>query len=466
MHRFLHGWFFLISLHIISGKYDRTNDLFDFYAGSPQGLPVVAFLKAVFKTPSFPPSLHVIYVGDCADFVAEDVGQILMIGIVSYQCLLSDEDVDTCRYSLQADDRDLDFVRDGSCSRAIASRSQVVEVSPSSNIPQQSATSILLIPFHCGCNDFLHPSRVIMQLLQDLGSVALSGMVFGFNCKNPDFVSLLSDEIDAQLRIREPFFADHGAPWTMQIGHCDWTGSDLHSPNSKLPASPHTGNCSGKGSPNVLVTVFDTQMLLRLSPCFMSAISPKVSLSPRNGSVIYCDTPFPFFSSWLHHSKLQPLEISHRFNAGTLEFRSPYLTWSPSVLLQFSQEGTTVLFKCSDILPSAPLLVHLEANFELFSTIDDLDGGNLTFLYTLATPCAMPYAQISDHYRTALHHAAIFTWDESNSIQPPVLRVCANQFERQCFIIQFLEISLFSRSAKLTSLVNCDSKPLLSYHVV
>jgi hypothetical protein len=423
MHRFLLGWLFLISLHIVSGKYDRTNDLYDFYAGNPQGLPIVPFLKAVFKSPFFPPSLHVIYVGDCADFVAEDVGQILMIGIVSYQCLLSDEDVDTCRYSLQADDRDLDFVRDGSCSHAIASRSQVVEVLPSSNMPEQSATSILLIPFHCGCNDFLHPSRVIMQLLQNLDSVALSGMVFGFNCKNPDFVSLLSDDIDAQLRTRIPFFVDHGAPWTMRIGQCDCTGSDLHSPNSKLPASPHTGKYSG----NVVVTVFDTQMLPRLSPCFTSAISPKVSLSPRNGSVIYCDTPFPFFSSWLHHSKLQPLEISHRFNAGILEFRSPYLTSSPSILLQFSQESTTVLFKCSDILPSAPLLVHLEANFELFSTIDDLDGGNLTFLYTLATPCAMPYAQIPHHYRTALLHAAIFTWDESNSTQPPVLHVHANQ---------------------------------------
>jgi hypothetical protein len=432
MHQLFLAFFLFISLHIVSGKYDRTNDLYDFYAGNPQGLPVVAFLEAVFKLPSFPPSLHVIYVGDCADFVAEDAGQILSIGIVSYQCLDSDEDVDTCRYSLQADDRDLDFMRDSSCSNAIVSRSQVVEVLPSSNVPEQSATSILLLPFHCGCNDFLHPSRVTMQLLQDLdrSGVTLSGMVFGFNCKNPDFVSLFSDEIDTQLRIREPFFVDHGAPWTMRIGQCDWTGRDLHSPDSKLPASPRTENCSGKGSPNVLVTVFDIQMLTRLSSCFTSAVSPKVSLHPRNGSAMYCDTPLPFLSSWLHHSKLQPLASSHRFNAGILEFRSPYLTSSPSFLLQFSQESTTVLLKCSDILPSAPLLVHLEASFELFSTIDDLDGGNLTFLYTLATPCAMPHAQIPYHYRTALHDAAIFTWDESNSsIQPPVLRVRVNQSE-------------------------------------
>jgi hypothetical protein len=68
-------------------------------------------------------------------------------------------------------------------------------------------------------------------------------------------------------------------------------------------------------------------------------------------------------------------------------------------------------------------LVHLEANFEVFSTNDDFDGENYNLLYTLATPCSMPPAQIPDHIRAALHDAAVFTWNETNSIRPPILHV-------------------------------------------
>jgi hypothetical protein len=111
--RFLCVSIILLSLHNVGGKYDRTNDLHDFYASNPQGLPVFSVLKALMSPSPVPPSLHVVYVGDCADFADEDERlRSLPKTVISYQCLHNDEDVDTCRYSLQADDRDLDFVRD------------------------------------------------------------------------------------------------------------------------------------------------------------------------------------------------------------------------------------------------------------------------------------------------------------------------------------------------------------------
>ena len=68
-------------------------------------------------------------------------------------------------------------------------------------------------------------------------------------------------------------------------------------------------------------------------------------------------------------------------------------------------------------------MVPLEANFESFSADDDFDGINYSLLFTLATPCSMPPSHIPDHIRAALHDAAVFTWDETNSTQPPVLHV-------------------------------------------
>lgn len=432
--RLLLRFIYLLSLQIVCSKYDRTNDLFDFYAGNPLGLRVFSVLKTVISPMppmQLPSSLHVIYAGDCADF-DEDM-RAWPISMFSYQCLRNDEDIDTCRYSLQADDRDLDFVRDTSCANAIISRSEVVAVSSSSNAPDQGVTRILLIPFHCGCHDTLHPVRVAMQVLYEFERRhgAFPALIFAFNCDVPGSISLISSRIDAQLRRDLPFIADHASPWLMLSGHCDWAAQDLGILESNQPAkNHHTGNCSEQGiqsHPNALATIFDAQMLRLLSPCCMHAIEPKLSLSPSNGSVIYCDVPFPMKFSWLHHSELQPLAFSHRFNAGILEFRSRYLTTENTFRLQLSQETTTVLLKCSDVDPHAPLLVPLEVYFESFSTSDDVDGDKYKLSYTLATPCSMPLAHIPAQHLAALRDAAIFTWDESDGSTrpPPVLHVCS-----------------------------------------
>ena len=420
---FVCGCLMLLSLHIICGKYARTDDLFDFYAGNPQGLHVFSLLKAVVLPSLSPPALHIIYVGDCADLFAEDTTESWLTAAISYQCLINDEDIDTCRYSLQADDRDLDYVRDNSCANAVLSRSQVVNPSPSLAVPVQSVPSIILIPFHCGCHDFAHPLQVATELLTS--SSELQALVFAFNCKNPNSISLLSARIDTNLRKLHPFLYDDAAPWTTLIGHCDWNIRNFDLLEAKMPTQVPGGNCSKESTlnqQNVLAVAFGMQMLPHLSPC-LSALNPQLSLSPLNGSIIYCDVPFPVKFSWLHHSAWQPLAHSHRFNAGILDFKGAHLGLTTSVRLGLSGQHETVLLKCSDVLPSAPLLVHLDANFEVFSTNDDFDGENYNLLYTLATPCSMPPAQIPDHIRAALHDAAIFTWNETNSIRPPILHV-------------------------------------------
>jgi hypothetical protein len=415
-----------------------------------------------------PSSLHVIYVGDCADFV-DDAVQSWSVTAVSYRCLTNDEDIDTCRYSLHADDRDLDFVRDvrrssaffilclsvtfkqANCVDAMTSRSEVVNVSPSPNTPDSSAIRVLLIPVHCGCHDVMHLGNVAMLQLRNEFQRSIFGvfpvLVFAFNCEIPSSVSLLSSHIDSQLRKNYPSFVqnDDAAPWTILIGHCGWAVKDVKDfdvLDSKLTA--HGGGLTENSSeqeiqrhPNVLATVFDAQTLRFFSPCCLSAPTPSLSLTPPNGSVIYCDVPFSLQFSWLHHSVLQPLASSHRFNAGILEFRSPYLTSQAVFRLQLSPEVTAGMLRCSDILPHAPLLVPLEGHFESFSTVDDVDGGDYQLFYTLATPCSLPNAQIPDQYRAALFDAAIFTWDESNDkSETPKLHVCAS-FLSHCILIYF-----------------------------
>jgi hypothetical protein len=421
---------FLLLLNIIWGKYDRMNDLFDFYAGNPQGLPVFSFLNAVLSPTAFPSSFHIIYVGDCADILPEEWLKSWPMVFVSYQCLVNDEDVDTCRFSLQADDRDLDFVRDASCANAI-SQSQNFQVSPASRSPDQSAINILLIPLHCGCHDIFHLSRIAMQFLgnfqQRLGS--LPALIFASNCDITSSISMLASSIEAKLRSpgAHPNHVDHAASWIMQSGHCDWNVRNFSSLESKLPEHDYAGNYSKhgiRGYQNVLATVFDPQTLRHLSSSCLSPLPPKVSLVPPNGSVIYCDVPFDLQFMWFHDSELQPQATSNHFDAGILHFSSPYLANEPSFRLQRSQGFATVLLLCSNILPDAPLMVHLEANFESFSTVDGVDGDTFTFLYTLATPCSMPVDLIPGHLAAALRDAAIFTWDESNgSSHPPVLQV-------------------------------------------
>ncbi len=430
MHRFLIGCIFLFSLHVICGKYDRSNDLFDYYAGNPQGLSVFSFLNAVLSPISLPSSLHIIYVGDCADFLSEDLLPSWSIALISYQCLVNDEDIDTCRYSLQADDRDLDFVRDSNCVKAI-SQSQIFYVSPSSSSFGHSVVNILLIPFHCGCHDVLHPFRITMLLFNDslrsLGSLPV--LIFAFNCDSSNTISLLATSIEAELRSQSTH-PNNAASWLMLSGHCDWNFGNFFSPESKLPEHGRTGNYGEHGirdHSNVLAAVFDEPTLRLFSSSCISALAPKLTLVPPNGSVIYCDVPFHSQFIWYFNSQLQPHAKSNSADAGILDFRSPYLTNAPAFRLQFTQEIPTVTLSCSDILPSAPLMVPLEVNFESFSSddVDGADGDNHKFLYTLATPCSLPFDQIPGHLRAALHDAAIFNWDESNgSNEPPVLQVC------------------------------------------
>ena len=484
--RSLFGCILLLSLHIVCGKYNRTNDLYDFYASNPQGVQVFSLLNAI-MSPLLPPSsLHVIYVGDCADFVDEAM-EFWSMTVISYRCLTNDEDIDTCRYSLHADDRDLDFVRDvrrstlffihclsvtfeqASCVDAITSRSEVFNVSPSPNTPESSAIHIILIPVFCGCHDVIHLGNVAMLQLQNELQRSIFGvfpvLVFAFNCEIPSSVSLLSSRIDSQLRKNYPVLVqnDDAASWTMLFGHFGWAVKDFDVLESKLPAgSGHTENCREQGiqrHPNVLATVFDAQTLRFFSA--FSPFPPSLSLTPPNGSVIYCDVPFSLQFSWLHHSVLQPLASSHRFNAGILEFRSLYLTTEATFRLQLSQEVTAGMLRCSDILPHAPLLVPLEGHFESFSTVDDADGGDYQLFYTLATPCSLPNAQIPDQYRAALFDAAIFTWDESNdSSQPPELHVSASSLHLSHRTLT--RFRPFFGSAKLAYPANRVSERLIS----
>jgi hypothetical protein len=327
-----------------------------------------------------------------------------------------------------------------SCANAVASRSEVVNVSPASNAPDQTAFRILVIPFPCGFHDTLHAVRVTTLLLNEFGrsSSLFSAFVFAFNCEVPSSVHLLASKLDSQLRSDySPLIVERASPWAMFTGHCEFAINDSDLSEFKSAAHGHTGNCSERGvqgRPNVLVTVADAQILRFLSPCCLRAVAPKLSLSPSNGSVIYCDVPFPLQFSWLHHSELQPSAHSHRFNAGILEFKSPYLTTEATFSLQLLQKNTMGVLQCSHILPNAPLMLLLEGHFESYSIIDDVDGDNYTLFYTLATPCSMPHAQIPDRLRAALHDAAIFTWDESDgSTQPPQLQVSAPPFERLTF---------------------------------
>jgi hypothetical protein len=433
--RLLAAFILLLSLQIIFGKYDRTNDLFDFYASNPQGLRVFSFLKAVLSPISLPASLHIIYVGDCADIWSEDLLAWSTV-LLSYQCLINDEDIDTCRYSLQADDRDLDFVRDSNCANAI-SQSQTVHVSPLSSSLGQSAVNMLLIPFHCGCHDVLHPLRISMQILNDslrrLG--LLPALIYAFNCNVTSTMSLLASSIEASWRSQNtlPHFSDVAASWLMLSGHCDWKAGGFNLLESEVSEHDHNFDNGGYIKPgyhNVLATVFEPQTLRHFSPGCISALAPKLSFVPANGSVIYCDVPFHSQFIWFYNSELQLHAKINSADSGILDFKSPYLTTVSAFLLQRSQEIPKLVLPCSDIVPTAPLVVPLEANFELFSTNDvDVDYGyNYKLVYALATPCSLPLDQIPSHLRAALHDAAIFTWHESNgSTIPPVLQVSAYQ---------------------------------------
>jgi hypothetical protein len=371
-----------------------------------------------------------VYVGDCADILADDVPQ--PSAAFSFQCLHNDEDVDTCRYSLQADDRDLDYQRDRSCASALSFNTQTVTFSASSDVVDERAESILLLPFHCGCHDVLHAAHLAVSLLLDIQrrSGKHPTTFFAFNCPNSDSISLLSARIDMQLRDVNPHADGHAAPYAFLSGYCDWNARGPDLPECNSPVNGVSGSCDRRGArdhQNVLALVFDSGILQHLSPRCLLAVTPKLLLSPPNGSIIYCDVPFSLQFSWLHHSALQPQAHSHRFDAGLLDFTSSYLTGSAAFRLQLSGEAALVVFKCSDIVPGAPLMITVEADFESFSSADDTDGDSYKILYTLATPCALPLALMPLHIRSALHDAAIFTWLDSNSsTQPPYLQVRCN----------------------------------------